>query len=204
MKKIISLMLILATAFALTAMLTSCNGQSEDAAYGVVEADGKTYFVADGGALVIENGVASATSDVSGTPESKKFNAHETTGDYFTYTEVQGKINITGLTETGKAQSVIVLPEKIDGKAVVMVSAGAFDGLQNLVIATMSASVTIADGGFKGVKNVFVATTADLVSVSANLLTDSNGTTVYISADEFSNFKSHYNWGNLASYLNKF
>ena len=201
MKKIISILLLLAAVFSLAA----CNNEPE-ASYGVVEADGKVYFVADGGAIVIDGGKATAAdaSAVSGTPASKKLAAPDTTEDYFVYSEINGKINITGLTDSGKAQSVIVLPEKIGGKAVAMVSAGAFDGLKSLVIAETDAAITLADNALKGVTNVYLATKPDLVGVGENLLSDSNGVNLYVCADEFSNFKSHYNWGNHSAKLNKF
>ena len=205
MKKLISFVLLLACALSLTLALTSCNG-GDAAKYGLTEADGKTYFLAEGAALVIENGNATAT-DASGVTDeraSKVFNAPASTGDFFTYTEINGKINVTGLTESGKAQAIIILPEKINGKSIALISAGAFEGVDNLVIAKHSASMSIAKNAFKGVKNLFLATDPNLLEVGDGLFDGDSSVKVYVSQDMLSSFKEHYNWKKYASVLNGF
>ncbi len=195
MKKFLSILLLTATLFAVCSVLGSCNGDT--AAAGLIEADGKTYFIAAGGTVVIENGNAKPADGgaVSGTPVSKKFDAPDTTEDYFVYSEINGKINITGLTEAGKAQSVIILPQTIGGKEVALVSAGALDGLDSLIIATPKSAITISDNAFSGVKNVYLATDPATVTVGANLFSSTTGVNVFVCADEYSDYKSHYNWG---------
>lgn len=200
MKKIISLVLLLACTLSLVFTLAACNG-GDAAKYGLIEADGKTYFLADGAALVIENGTAAATdaSAVTGELASKVFNAPASTGDFFTYTEINGKINITGLTDEGKAQSVIILPEKINGKSIALISANAFTGLDNLVIAKHSASMSISKNAFSGVKNLFLATDPNLLEVGDGLFEGDSAVKVYVSQDMLSTFKEHYNWKKYAS-----
>ena len=200
MKKILSLILILACAFA---VLTACNNSSAPAA-GVIEDGSKLYFVADGGAVLIENGKATPADAVDGTPSPKTFNAPDTTEDYFVYSEINGKINITGLTDKGKAQAVIVVPRTVNGKDVVMISAGAFEGLNSLVIATPKSSLVIADNALRGVKNVYLAADPNTVEVGENLFSDTADTKVFVCGDMYSSYKSHYSWGTHSAKLSKY
>lgn len=199
MKKVLSSLLILACVFA---VLTACNGGGASA--GLIEDGEKLYFVTAGGAVVIENGKASPASAPSGTPASKTFDAPDTTEDYFVYKEVAGKINITGLTDKGKAQSVIILPKTVNGKEVAMVSVGAFEGLDSLIIAAPKSSVVISDNAFRGVKNVYLAAKPDALGVGANLFSDTSDVKVYVCADEYDNYKTHYNWGAHSGKLTKY
>lgn len=202
MKKIISLVLIAVALFA----LASCNlggGEESKATYGLAEDGGKTYFVAEGGAIVIENGKASATTAPASTDlSSKKFIAPDTTEEYFTYETVNGKINVTGLTDAGKSASAVIIPKTIDGKQIATVTS--LDGAKNVILADLGYAITIANGAFKGVKNVFIATVADDLGVGKDLLKDTNGVKLYVCQEEISNFKSHYNWSAFADQLTKF
>ena len=199
MKKILSTILVLA---GILTALASCNTQAASA--GIIEDGSKLYFVADGGAVVIENGKASAAGSVDGTPVSQSFDAPQSTDDYFVYTEVNGKINVTGLTDAGKAQSVIILPKTVNGKDVIMISAGAFEGLNSLVIANPKSSLVIADNAFRGVKNVYLAADPNKVEVGENLFSDTDGVKVFVCADKYSSYKSHYSWGAHSSKLTKY
>ena len=199
MKKLISSILIIACVFAL---LTACNEAKPSV--GLIEDGEKLYFTAAGGTVVIENGKASPTSDAEGSFVSKKFTAPDTADDYFVYKEVAGKINITGLTETGKAQSVIILPKTVNGKEVAMISAGAFDGLNSLIIATPKSSVVISDNAFRGVANVYLAAEPDVLGVGANLFSDTENVNVFVCADEYDNYKTHYSWGAHSAKLSKY
>lgn len=203
MKKIIALALAVTAIFAFASCSLLGGGETSTAKYGLVTDGGKTYFVADGGAIVIENGAAKATTAPENTAyESKKFTAPDTTEDYFTYEEVNGKINITGLTADGKAASTVIIPKTIDGKQIATVSS--LDGAKNVIFADLGYAITINNGAFKGVSNVFIADVADDLGVGKDLLKDTAGVNIFVSADEISNFKSHYNWSAFADQLTKF
>ena len=108
------------------------------------------------------------------------------------------------LTETGKAQSVIILPKTVNGKEVAMISAGAFDGLNSLIIATPKSSVVISDNAFRGVANVYLAAEPDVLGVGSNLFSDTENVNVFVCADEYDNYKTHYSWGAHSAKLSKY
>jgi hypothetical protein len=204
MKRIISLILALASVLSLGMLLVSCDmgAGNEGSKYGIVTDGAKTYFVADGGAVVIEGGKASAATAPAGTPESKKLTAPDTADEWFTYEEVSGKINITGLTDAGKAAAAVIIPKTIGGKQIASVSS--LSGAKNVIIADLGYSFNLNNGALAGVTNVFLVSVADNVLVAKNLLDGTTGVKLYVSADEISNYKSHYNWSNFADKLNKF
>lgn len=69
-----------------------------------------------------------------------------TPSDYFIYSEDNGEINIVGLTDEGLALDVLVYPSLIDGKEVISVSEGVYDG--------SNASLIVFSDGIKTIQNV--------------------------------------------------
>ena len=202
MKKIISLVLLLTLALTLASCDMLAGGNSDDAkSYGLITAGDKSYFVTPNGTVEISGGAAKAAATApEGTPESKKFNAPDTTDTAFQTNAFGTGVAITGVS----AADVVIIPKTIDGKAVLGIEAGALNGVKSVIIATPDAAITVSDGAFKGVTNVYIATAADNLLVGKTLLNDTNGVNIFVSADELSNFKVHYNWGTHAASLKKF
>ena len=206
MKKITSLLLLIALTFTLGTMLASCDmlsgGNNGDTASGYFTKDGKGYFVIPDGVIEIDGGAAKAiTTAPEGTPESKKFNAPDTFNAVFE-TEVSGSgVAITGVSGAG----IVIVPKTIDGKTVTGVKNGAFDGVKAVIFATPDTPIQLDNGAFKGVGNVYIATTGDnLLVAQQNFLTDSANVKINVTADEISNLKTHYNWMAYADSLKKF
>ena len=204
MKKILSLILIVAS---LLTVLVSCDlggGGGNAAKYGLVTEGGKQYFIAEGGAILLDGTAASsvAAPTVTATLESKKFTAPETSEAHFTYELVSGKVNITGLTDAGKSAGVVIIPKTIDGKTIASISS--LEGAKSVVFADLGNGINLNSGCFKGVSNVFICCVADNLLVAQSGLLEGSSANVYVSADEISNFKSHYNWSAYADSLKKF
>ena len=203
MKKIISLILLLTLAMTLASCDLLMGGKKDEggASYGLITSGDKSYFVTPDGTVEISGGVAKVVASApEGTVESKKFAAPETSTAIF-----ETKAFGSGVTITGVAGAdVVMIPKTIDGKAVLGIEAGALNGVKSVIIATPGAAITVKDGAFKGVTNVYIATVADNLLVGKTLLNDAGGVNIFVSADELSNFKVHYNWSTFASNLKKF
>ena len=201
MKKIISLILLLTLALTLASCDMLGGGKDDTTAYGLIASGDKSYFVTPNGTIEISGGVAKvAASAPEGTPVSKKFDAPNTADIAFTTETTDTGVKITGVS----GADVVIIPNTIGGKKVTGVAAGALNGVKSVIFATPAAAMNIEDGALKGVTNVYIASTPDLLSVGANLLENTSGVNIYISADEFSNFKVHYYWTPHASNLKKF
>ena len=203
MKKIISLILLLTLALTLAScdMLTGSGADNGDAAYGLITSGDKSYFVTPDGTVEISGGVAKAAASApEGTVASKKFDAPTTMNATFETKAFGTGVSITKVS----GASVVMIPKTIDGKDVLGIEAGALKGVKAVIFANPDKAITIVDGAFEGVSNVYIATAADNLLVGKSLLTNASGVNVYVSADELSNYKVHYNWSAHASSLKKF
>ena len=211
MKKIISLLILVATLTALLTSLVSCellgmgstnNGENGNAvACGLVSANGKTYFVTAEGTVEIDGNAAKAVATApEGEASSKKFIAPDTFAATFTYEAFGSGITITGVS----GADVVMVPKTIDGKTVLGINESAFNGVKAVIIPDLCASITVNNGAFKGAGKVYIATAPDSLLVGKDLLTGTTGVSIFISVDEYANFKEHYNWKNHKDSLQKF
>ena len=206
MKKIISTVLAFTLLLTFCAALTACGKNKDDSSYGIFEDGGKTYFVANGGAIAIDGDTAStvATPTLSGEAKSEKLNAPaKLATEHFVYKTEKGNKYITGLTDDGKAASVLIIPSDVAG-----IEKGALSGgsLKSIVIAKRaSGSLNLANGAFEGTSglSVYIACGTDSVSAGANLLDGASGIKLIISADEYTNFKEHYLFKNFSENMSK-
>ena len=205
MKKIISLILTVAMLATLGTLLASC-GKEKDAAVGLYTDGDKTYFIAEGGAILINGDTASVTTAPEATEtKSEKFSAPaKLDKDYFTYETKNGGKYITGLSSDGKSASVLIVPSDVAG-----IEKGALSGgsLKSIVIATRAeGKLNLANGAFEGTTDlkVYLACTTDGVNAGANLFDGATGTKLLISADEYTNFKSHYLFGTFSDNIAKY
>lgn len=212
MKKITSLLLFIALTLSLGAMLVSCdlisggNDTGTNEAYGYYTVDGKGYFVTADGAVEIDGGAAKEIDSApEGTPESKKFEAPETFAATFTTETFGSGVAITGVS----GAEVVMVPKTINGKAVLGIKAGAFDGVKAVIIGNLrndEIRTGVEDGAFKGVGSVYIATSPTQLQITntGTLLKDCGNLKINISADEISNFKTHYEWGKIKDSLQKY
>ena len=204
MKKFISVILTVAMLAALCLTATSC-GKDKGTAEGIYTDGDKTYFIANGGAITISGDTAAPTDTptVEGEPESKVFDAPKTLDkEYFEYTTKNGGKYITGLTADGKSASVLIVPSDVAG-----IEAGAFSGssLKSIVIAKGAKALNVANGAFKGTSglSVYIACSTDNVTAGNGMLDDASGIKIIVTADQYSNFKSHYLFGTFADSMSK-
>lgn len=73
-----------------------------------------------------------------------------TNADCFVYEAAGDGLRITGLTERGKASTVLVLPAEADGRAVTAIEAGALDGAAARSITVQANLTYLPDGAFGG------------------------------------------------------
>ncbi len=214
MKKIISILLLLALA---TMLLASCDmlmggadngdGGKDAASVGYFTSGEKSYFVTPDGTVEISGGAAKVVASApEGTPESKKFDAPDTFAATFTTTTSGSGVAITGVS----GADVVMVPRTIDGKEVLDIRSGAFNGVKTVIIGNLrddDLRINISDGAFDGVKNVYIATVPTQFTVSYNtpmLLNNNKDLIIKISADEYSNFKTDYAWGKYTDNLKKY
>ncbi len=102
----------------------------------------------------------------------------------FTYTETDGKLTLTGITD--KSITVLNIPSEIDGKPVTAIADSAFSGSE-LVGVTLPSSVTeigwFAFSGSVGLVNITVP--ASVTSIGYDAFSNCPKLTVYTSADSF-------------------
>ena len=213
MKKALALLITLSISLLL---LASCGGGAEPTV-GYYEADGVGYFFAEGGAIVVKDGkatakAATATDDgftVDGTTvatsslKAASFSAPEAAVEYYTYANKGALKYISGLTEAGKAAPILFAPKGVAGiekgalkdataKAFVVGKGTAAFNLANGVFADCSANLYI-DGS---------CATTD-VTCGATLLEGSNAK-IYVGASAYQNFKDDYTWGKLSDSMKKY
>ena len=201
MKRIISLVLVLVMLLA----LASC-GKMAGNAEGIYTDGGKTYFIANGGAILIDGGKATVTTapETSGDLKSEKLTAPTSLDkEYFTYTTKNGGKYISGLTDDGKAAGVLIIPADAAG-----IEKGALKGgsLKSIIIASRaSGALNVANGAFDGTSglSVYIACTTDQVTSGDGMLDGATGIKLVITADEYTNFKSHYLYGKFSESMSK-
>jgi hypothetical protein len=200
MKRIISLVLILVMLLA----FASC-GKDSGTAEGIYTDGSKTYFVTVGGTIAIENGTASIVAAEVGTDAKSEKLAAPTSLDkeYFTYTTKNGGKYVSGLTDDGKAASVLIVPDDVAGIEKGVLAGGSLKAI--IIAARKSGTLNVANSAFEGTTNlsVYIACTTEQVTAGDGMLTGASGIKLVISADEYTNFKSHYLFGTFSDNMSK-
>jgi hypothetical protein len=128
---------------------------------------------------------------------------------YFTYEVTDFGVNIIGLSEEGKNQTVLRTPVAYDGKKVVQIKADAFNGGGNITELFVTDNIgQIANGAFRGadslVKIHILATDPDMTKVDS--LGDPHeglpaNSYFYVPADAFGAYFNNYFWGPHSDYI---
>ena len=128
---------------------------------------------------------------------------------YFTYEVTDFGVNIIGLSEEGKNQTVLRTPVAYDGKKVVQIKADAFNGGGNITELFVTDNIgQIANGAFRGadslVKIHILATDPDMTKVDS-LGNPHEGLPAnsyfYVPADAFGAYFNNYFWGPHSDYI---
>lgn len=126
--------------------------------------------------------------------------------NYFEFTELSdGSFGISGLTALGKEQTTLTLPLGYNGRKVMAILEGAFDGTsaERIVITADSNIVIIHNGAFRGastVKNLSVyKINASDIMPPADFFGAHSDFKIHVPAG--SSYGDHYDWSNKADYV---
>ena len=131
----------------------------------------------------------------------------ETDGDAFITAEFGSGVVITGVTEAGGNLETIVIPRKIDGKAVLAIGEGALSGAGSMrTLVIFDNVVQIYDGFLSGagaIENIYLYNTnCGSVSIGAALLSGVNTRpTIHVPFESYGSYVSDYFWGIYAGSL---
>ena len=217
MKKILSLLLFISLVLI---SLVSCGAPEEDIE-GYFTSGGVGYFFTEDGVIVVKDGSATSTTFTQSegiyTVDGATINKSDLTpGDfiapimgnveYFTY-ETEGDVkSITGLTDEGKKQSVLFVPEGVTNIATEAFKAST--NLEAFVIGKTSYPLNLSNGAFAGtdIDLYIVAEMAPGVDIVCgnNMLTGTDDIDIKIESEAYSTYTQHYTWGNFADYIEKY
>lgn len=123
---------------------------------------------------------------------------------------VGGMLTVTGTTELGKAQSVLVIPASIDGAPLKSIAEGAFDGCQKLKTIYINADSSIAylnNGAFKGaisLSRVVIGKKHSEITVGSGLMDGAaSSAKICVPAEYFADYTTDYQWGAFSSRIVK-
>lgn len=125
--------------------------------------------------------------------------------DCFTYTEVDGALIVTGLTDVGKTRESLMVPAFADGKPVISIVEYAFRDATHLSELTINGNIKeLANKVFAGceaLERVHLTMSAEKLLVSTEGLFDetSDALRIYVSSDHFGSYMTDYFWANYVS-----
>jgi len=115
---------------------------------------------------------------------------------------VNGILTVTGTTELGKAQEVIVIPATFGGAPIKAIGQGAFSGcqkLKNLYINADSQIAYLNNGAFEGaisLSKIIVGKKHSEITVANGLMDGAPGSAkFYVPAEYYADYTTDYQWG---------
>lgn len=115
---------------------------------------------------------------------------------------VGGMLTVTGTTELGRSQSVLVIPAAIDGVPLKAIAEGAFDGCQKLKTIYINVDSSISylnNGAFKGaisLSRIVIGKKHTEITVSSGLMDGAaSGAKISVPAEYFADYTTDYQWG---------
>lgn len=118
----------------------------------------------------------------------------------FIYEEYGAGLAVSGTTDAARTRTALTVPRMYDGKSVIAIRGGAFDGCASLTEITVKDNITqIMDGAFSGcpaLRRVHLDfENADTVTVGEALFDGApSGLYLYVSESAFPSFAGNYNW----------
>ena len=114
---------------------------------------------------------------------------------------VSGMLTVTGVTDLGKAQQVIVIPATVGGAPLKAIGKGAFNGCQQLKNIYINADSSISylnNGAFEG------AISLSKITVSSGLMDGAaSGAKFYVPAAYYADYTTDYQWGAFSSKIQR-
>ena len=115
---------------------------------------------------------------------------------------VNGILTVTGTTDLGKAQAVIVIPATYGGAPIKAIGTGAFSGcqqLKNIIIGADSQIAFLNNGAFEGaisLTKIIVSKKHTEITVANGLLEGAvNSAKIYVPAEYYADYTTDYQWG---------
>lgn len=129
---------------------------------------------------------------------AEQWDGDNSDGACFTYEEMSGTLTVTGLTQTGMGQAVLIVPSSWKGQPVSAIGPNAFREAEGLKQITIQPNIgTIADGAFNGCAGleriVMESDTPSTCRVGQGLLGGTQAR-VYVPEDSLSAYRTDYFW----------
>lgn len=115
---------------------------------------------------------------------------------------VSGMLTVTGVTDLGKSQQVLVIPASVGGAPLKAIAQGAFSGCQQLKNIYINADSNISylnNGAFEGaisLTKIIVSKKHSEITVSSGLMDGAaSGAKFYVPAQYYADYTTDYQWG---------
>ena len=127
---------------------------------------------------------------------------------YFTYVEYGNGYAVNGVTEEGKKLAALTVPGSYEGKAVLAIEKGTFEGCENLTKITVNTNIVqLMDGAFGGAPNlakIYVKhASAEPLAVGDAVFegAPANVKMVLTTQESFESFVADYFWSKYGAYM---
>ena len=127
----------------------------------------------------------------------------------FTYTEIDGALLVSGLTDEGKARDSLMIPAFADEKPVVGIAEYAFQDAEQLSEIIVNGNIKeLANKAFAKcdtLRRVYLTMSAETILVSTDGLFDetSDALRICVSAEHFGSYMTDYFWANYVSRIER-
>lgn len=119
-------------------------------------------------------------------------------GACFTYEEQAGTLTVTGLTETGREQTSLIVPSVWGGKPVTSIGPDAFAGAENLREITIQPNIeAIFDGAFRNctaLERIVIQSDVPSACRVGQGLLDGTAAHIFVSREALSDYRTDYFW----------
>ena len=123
---------------------------------------------------------------------------------------VSGMLTVTGVTDLGKSQQVIVIPATVGGAPLKAIGKGAFNGCQQLKNIYINADSSISylnNGAFEGaisLSKIIVGKKHSEITVSSGLMDGAaSGAKFYVPSAYYADYTTDYQWGAFSSKIQR-
>lgn len=126
---------------------------------------------------------------------------------YFEFEEIDGGVAIVGLTEDGKKEKTLTIPQTENGKSVLSLNANAFSGssvLEHIIIPENSALKGIDLNAFNGANSLSVIElhlAPSALPIDPNVFGNLPDCYVYVPTAKYSEFATDYFWSSMMRFV---
>ncbi len=140
-------------------------------------------------------------------PDGETVDGNDAEADCFEYSETDGRLTITGLTQKGGERTELTIPTSFNGKRVTAFSASAFSGNTVIERIILQKNIrSIADSSFNGctsLKRLYVAKgeNPSVCAVYGGLFDGAPNCKIYIESSLLSAYATDYFWARYANLM---